>query len=68
MRYILDRYGSFLQLVAAEPRVGGEGLVGSCDDQQWLTQEEASLVQRFDPSGDQDTIGFFIAKFIRKQI
>ena len=28
MRYVLDRYGGVMQLVAAEPRVGGPGLVG----------------------------------------
>ena len=31
-----------------------------------LTAEEANMVQRFDPSAsDLDTIGFFIAKFVK---
>lgn len=28
VRYVLDKYGSFMTLVPAEPRVGGPGLVG----------------------------------------
>ncbi|VAI77915.1 unnamed protein product [Triticum turgidum subsp. durum] len=32
-------------------------------DWQWLTEDEAQLVQRFDPSSSLDTMGFFIAKF-----
>ncbi len=31
--------------------------------QQLLTEAEAALVQRFDPSAKLDTIGFFISKF-----
>lgn len=31
--------------------------------QQLLSDAEAALVQRFDPSAELDTIGFFIAKF-----
>ena len=30
-----------------------------------LTEAEAALVQRFDPAGPRDTIGFFIAKFVK---
>ena len=30
-----------------------------------LTEAEAGLVQRFDPAGPRDTIGFFIAKFCK---
>lgn len=30
---------------------------------EWLKPGEEDLVQRFDPSSDLDTIGFFIAKF-----
>lgn len=30
-----------------------------------LSEEEASLVRRFDPSRD-DTIGFFVAKFVKE--
>jgi hypothetical protein len=29
----------------------------------WLREGEQNLVQRFDPDGPLDTIGFFIAKF-----
>jgi hypothetical protein len=36
---------------------------GELDQEMWLTEQEASLVQRFDPAGEQDTIGFFIAAF-----
>eukprot|EP00106_Octopus_bimaculoides_P002253 XP_014769695.1 PREDICTED: putative methyltransferase NSUN6 [Octopus bimaculoides] len=61
---------SFPQLVltAQEPHIGDTGLVGSS-----LSPEHLKLVQRFKPdvSGDskdafnRDTIGFFIAKFIK---
>ena len=34
-----------------------------CLYREWLTEHEAELVQRFDPSSPVDTIGFFIAKF-----
>jgi hypothetical protein len=30
---------------------------------RWLSAEEAALVQRFDPCGPLDTIGFFAARF-----
>ncbi|GIL88736.1 hypothetical protein Vretifemale_16585 [Volvox reticuliferus] len=34
--------------------------------EEWLSEVEAALVQRFDPSdGDLDTIGFFVAKFVK---
>ena len=47
------------------PLLGGPGLTGKCrvTEQRWLTEEESLLVQRFDPAGALDTIGFFIAKF-----
>jgi hypothetical protein len=32
----------------------------------WLSREEASMVQRFQPDDPLDTIGFFIAKFAKK--
>lgn len=41
---------------AAAPPAGGGTL-------RLLRTEEAPLVQRFDPSAELDTIGFFIAKF-----
>nr|XP_043624205.1 rRNA (cytosine-C(5))-methyltransferase NOP2C isoform X2 [Erigeron canadensis] len=67
VRYALDTY-KFLSLAPQHPRIGGPGLVGheeSSDGhlQEWLRPGEADLVQRFDPSGPYDTIGFFIAKF-----
>ncbi|TVU06738.1 hypothetical protein EJB05_49966 [Eragrostis curvula] len=54
---------------ALHPKVGGPGIVGSWErsnktyTEEWLTEQEAELVQRFDPSSSVDTIGFFIAKF-----
>ncbi|GLI66565.1 hypothetical protein VaNZ11_010453 [Volvox africanus] len=116
VRYLLDRYGSSLQLVpAGPPFLGRQGLVGrhpnmveagrgispsepsttSVDDarltaaviqdatvpgqdvlpvtvvskpygEDWLSEAEAALVQRFDPSdSDLDTIGFFVAKLVK---
>ena len=62
MRYVLDHYPE-LQLVEQHPHLGSAGLIGS----SWLTSEEAPLVQRFYPDGALDTIGFFIAKFVRRQ-
>ncbi|KAI0524757.1 hypothetical protein KFK09_004142 [Dendrobium nobile] len=68
VRYALDTY-KFLSLAPQNPKVGGPGLVGKCElfggkhAETWLTQSEAELVQRFDPSATLDTIGFFIAKF-----
>ncbi|KAJ9563516.1 hypothetical protein OSB04_008676 [Centaurea solstitialis] len=66
VRYALDTY-KFLSLAQQHPRIGGPGLVGQCESaghfEQWLRPGEQDLVQRFDPSGPHDTIGFFIAKF-----
>lgn len=66
VRYALDTY-SCLSLVPQNPKLGGPGLIGGQDDgvsyKKWLREEERHLVQRFDPSGPLDTIGFFIAKF-----
>ena len=47
-----------LRLIAAEPRVGPPGRKG-CG----LTEEERQMVQRFEPDGELDTNGFFIAAF-----
>jgi len=45
-------------------RVGPSAWQASLDaDLRWLTPEEAPLVQRFCPAGEEDTIGFFIARF-----
>jgi len=68
VRYVLDSYGDSVELVAQSPRLGGPGLSGTIANgrggtQSLLTEQEAGLVQRFDPSGEVDTIGFFIAKF-----
>ncbi|KAG8087165.1 hypothetical protein GUJ93_ZPchr0010g9490 [Zizania palustris] len=68
VRYALDTY-KFLSLGSQHPKVGGPGIVGSYKlsnqtyNEEWLTEQEAELVQRFDPSSSLDTIGFFIAKF-----
>uniref|UniRef100_A0A0D9X765 SAM-dependent MTase RsmB/NOP-type domain-containing protein n=1 Tax=Leersia perrieri TaxID=77586 RepID=A0A0D9X765_9ORYZ len=68
VRYALDKY-KFLSLGSQHPKVGGPGIVGSCEllnktyTEEWLTEHESELVQRFDPSSSLDTIGFFIAKF-----
>eukprot|EP00850_Spirogloea_muscicola_P005372 SM000024S07834 [mRNA] locus=s24:880544:884052:+ [translate_table: standard] len=70
VRYALDKY-QFLTLSPQEPNLGGPGLVGGEDVydgvgyKTWLTSAEQHLVQRFDPSHELDTIGFFIAKFTR---
>ncbi|XP_057792904.1 rRNA (cytosine-C(5))-methyltransferase NOP2C isoform X2 [Salvia miltiorrhiza] len=67
VRYALDTY-KFLSLASQHPKVGGPGLVGSCQfsdgyQEEWLRPGEEDLVQRFDPSSELDTMGFFIAKF-----
>lgn len=68
VRYALDTY-KFLSLAPQNPRIGGPGLVGHCElfdgeiNEEWLRPGEEELVQRFDPSSELDTIGFFIAKF-----
>ncbi|XP_010557151.1 PREDICTED: putative methyltransferase NSUN6 [Tarenaya hassleriana] len=67
VRYALDTY-KFLSLAPQHPRIGGPGLVGRCEFsdgyvEEWLRPGEEELVQKFDPSAELDTIGFFIAKF-----
>ncbi|CAI9278851.1 unnamed protein product [Lactuca saligna] len=67
VRYALDTY-KFLSLARQDPRIGGPGLIGRYESsngysEEWLRAGEEDLVQRFDPSGPHDTIGFFIAKF-----
>ncbi|XP_004491318.1 rRNA (cytosine-C(5))-methyltransferase NOP2C [Cicer arietinum] len=67
VRYALDKY-KYLSLAPQHPKIGGPGLVGSCEFpdgyvDEWLRPGEENLVQRFDPSSPLDTIGFFIAKF-----
>ncbi|XP_076927138.1 rRNA (cytosine-C(5))-methyltransferase NOP2C-like [Bidens hawaiensis] len=67
VRYALDMY-KFLSLAPQHPKIGGPGLLGRYESsdgyfEEWLSPGEEDLVQRFDPSGPHDTIGFFIAKF-----
>lgn len=67
VRYALDKY-EFLSLASQHPKIGGPGLIGSCQSpdgfvEEWLKPGEENLVQRFDPSSDLDTLGFFIVKF-----
>lgn len=58
VRWALDLFGSVLRLVPVLPRLGQPGL------RSILSEEEAGLVQRFDPSDMAvDSIGFFVAKF-----
>lgn len=49
-----------LKLVEQFPFLGKTGLTGKTG----LSNEEAALVQRFDPV-ECDSIGFFIAKFVK---
>ncbi|KAL1202093.1 rRNA (cytosine-C(5))-methyltransferase NOP2C [Cardamine amara subsp. amara] len=67
VRYALDKY-KFLSLAPQHPRIGGPGLIGGCEFpdgyiEEWLKPGEEEMVQKFDPSSELDTIGFFIAKF-----
>lgn len=65
MRYALDKWP--LKLVQQPLVLGSPGLSGD----GWLTAAEAQLVQRFDPGaegqGQDDTIGFFVAKFVKQR-
>ena len=70
MRWLLDAHPD-MQLVQQAPRLGLPGLAGAVrlpdgTLQQLLSEAEAALVQRFDPSAELDTIGFFIAKFAKQ--
>jgi 16S rRNA C967 or C1407 C5-methylase (RsmB/RsmF family) len=59
-----------MQLVRSKYHLGGPGLTGSVtvgdSTYSLLQKEEADMVQRFDPGGDLDTMGFFIAKFKKR--
>ncbi|EGG17913.1 NOL1/NOP2/Sun family protein [Cavenderia fasciculata] len=57
VKYLLDNYGSFMQLVPQTGHIGDPGLPGI------LPENLSPLVQRFDPSTNHETIGFFISKF-----
>jgi 16S rRNA C967 or C1407 C5-methylase (RsmB/RsmF family) len=60
VRYALDTYPC-LRLVAASPKIGGEGV-----ETAGLSDEERALVQSFDPANEElDTTGFFAAKFVK---
>ena len=57
-----------------QPPPGGAGEASggeageAADGDVWLSEEEAQLVQRFDPCSSSDsTIGFFIAKFVKRE-
>ncbi|CAJ2672247.1 unnamed protein product [Trifolium pratense] len=68
VRYALDKY-KYLSLAPQHPKIGGAGLVGSCEFpdgyvEEWLRPGEENLVQRFDPSSPHYTIGFFIASLL----
>lgn len=64
VRWLLDSFP--LRLVPALPRLGGPGLVAPQAQPPLLTAAEAAMVQRFDPGEPaSDTIGFFIAKFVK---
>ena len=69
VRFVLKSFGD-MHLVYQQPHLAGPGLKGHyvhkdgcCEE--WLTTEEADIVQRFDPCSASDTIGFFIAKFCK---
>lgn len=69
VRWLLDKYKGNMILVQQSPRLGGPGLTVTVRlpdegrERALLTPEEAAIVQRFDPSSQLDTNGFFIAKF-----
>ena len=59
-----------MRLIAQQPHIAGPGLTGAYThengfQEEWLTLDQAGLVQRFDPCSQEDTIGFFVAKFIK---
>ncbi len=56
-----------MSLEAHAPRVGGPGLSKPPADggDLWLTEAQAALVQRFRPEAH-DTIGFFVARFVKE--
>ncbi len=69
VQFVLKTF-SDMRLVSQQPCLASHGLTGQYthDDghrEDWLTPEQASLVQRFDPCSEADTIGFFIAKFCK---
>lgn len=57
VRHVLDTYPE-LRLEGIDFPVGSPGLAAA-----GLDDQERHRVRRFDPTGDDDTIGFFLAKF-----
>lgn len=49
-----------LKLEKAVPYLGQNGLIGT-----GLTDVERSYIQRFGPNNNVDSVGFFIAKFVK---
>lgn len=56
VKWMLDTFP--VRLVDQEPRIGGFGRMGA-----GLEEKNCRLLQRFDPSPESDTAGFFIALF-----
>lgn len=50
-----------LQLIKCEPHLGGTGL-----SIEGLNTEDQNMVQRFGPGQRYDTVGFFVACFMKK--
>ena len=70
VHFVLKNFTN-MKLVAQQPYLAGPGLIGHYTHndnhrEEWLTPEQAGLVQRFDPRSKADTIGFFIAKFCKE--
>jgi len=60
VKYILETFPC-MKLVPIQSEIPGlNGL-----SNRGLSREECQLVRRFDPSGELDTMGFFLAKFIK---
>lgn len=62
VRHILDEY-PFMTLLPIEIQLGLPGLPGV-----GLNDQERSMVRRFDPTDEADTMGFFIAKFVKSDV
>lgn len=61
--YILREFQT-MELVPIELDIGTPGLAG-----RGLTDEQCNWIRRFDPSDTHsDTMGFFVAKFVKKQV
>lgn len=58
VQWALDLFRGVVRLVPVLPKLGQPGLTSI------LSQQDADMVQRFDPSDERvDSIGFFVAKF-----